>query len=85
MNINRIRLGNLFEMTESENAKIRCIVAQEPSTPPEILAKLAEDENLEVRERIVFNSSTPPEILAKLAEDENLGIKKIAKHIFALR
>jgi len=44
-------------------------LAQNPSTPPEILAELAKDKDEFVRINVAGNPETPPEILVELAKD----------------
>ena len=46
-------------------------VANNPNTPPEILAKLADGGGILIRKVVANNPNTPPEILAKLADDED--------------
>jgi hypothetical protein len=46
---------------------VRQMVADNPSTPPEALVKLAGDSNFFVRTGVANNPSAPPEALVKLA------------------
>jgi predicted transcriptional regulator len=48
-----------------------CLMALSPSTPPEVLEKLANDKSRAVRRSIATNPNTPPEVLEKLAIDED--------------
>ena len=45
--------------------------AQNPNTPPEVLAKLATSDEAEVRYCVAGNPSTPAEVLESLARDES--------------
>lgn len=70
---------DLVEFADSEIFTLRCIAAGHPSTPPEILAKLANDKNEWVREEVASNKLTPPEILAKLADDDSKSVRNAAR------
>lgn len=50
---------------------VRCRVADNVNTPPEILSILAKDDNEEVRTEVAYNTSTPPKSLLILAKDDN--------------
>lgn len=52
-----------------------CELAENPATPPEVLALLAEDEDWRVRIRVAKNPATPPEVLVLLAEDPVLEVR----------
>ncbi len=47
----------------------RCDTARDPTTPPDVLARLALDESFEVRLYVAENAQTPPEALTVLAGD----------------
>jgi len=55
----------LAELATHEDGMVRWCVARNPSTPPEVLAKLARSR--ETRLPAAANPSTPPEVLARLA------------------
>ena len=50
-------------------------VAADPSTPPEVLARLSRDRDNDVRWHVALNSSTPPELLAELSRDEDNNVR----------
>ena len=56
--------------SDADERRKREKLAKNPSTPPEVLAKLANDKGKYVRQEVAKNPSTPPEVLAKLANDE---------------
>ena len=49
--------------------------ARNPSTPLDILRKLAKDKNWGVRAGVAGNSSTPVDVLRALAKDEHWGVR----------
>jgi len=54
---------------------VRTVEAGNPSTPPEVLARLAGDVDGSVRESVAGNASAPPETLARLAGiEDHLGL-----------
>ncbi len=52
------------------------ILASDPKTPRQILAKLALLKDPEVREKVARNPQTPANILEKLAQDENEWVRR---------
>lgn len=59
----------------SANDGIRRGVASNPSTPPELLSKLAEEQWYDpICQRVASNPSTPPDALALLAGSENYSV-----------
>jgi hypothetical protein len=52
---------------EDEDKNVRYEVAENPNTPPEVLAALAKDEDF--RMNVAMNSNTPKETLAALSKD----------------
>jgi hypothetical protein len=50
-------------------------IADNPSTPVDVLEQLAVDEDRDVRWRVARNPSTSVDVLKQLATDENLWIK----------
>jgi hypothetical protein len=63
-----------IKLSEDEVVDIRKTVANNPSTPPEVLVKLSGDKEYLVREEVAANPSTPPEVLVKLSEEEKAGV-----------
>ena len=53
----------------SQHEQVRVALAQHPTVPPAILARLAADPSERVREQAALNPSTPAEVLMLLAED----------------
>jgi hypothetical protein len=62
---------------------VRALVAIHPSTPPELLARLARDPSLYVRERVASNYKTPPELLSLLARDGEQRVRQVVAGHFA--
>ena len=50
-------------------------VAQNPSTPVEVLRKLAPNYHWQVRMYVAKNPSTPEDVLRNLAKDEDWGVR----------
>lgn len=61
---------------ETESTTLSAEVAQNPSTPPKVLAELARDTNKYMRKMVARNPSTPPEVLSELARDPNKGVRE---------
>jgi hypothetical protein len=59
----------LAEMVTHPDSEVRREVAQHPSTPPEILSRLAEDKSVFVSWKVAANPSTPPEVRYRPAGD----------------
>jgi hypothetical protein len=51
-------------------------LAENPSTPPDVLAALSADEGWEVRQGVAKNPSAPPDVLAALSADENYCVRQ---------
>jgi hypothetical protein len=62
-------------LTSQAGPGIRYKASRDPSTPLEILTKLAEDREISVRMNVAKNPSTSLELLAKLANDGYDGIR----------
>jgi hypothetical protein len=54
---------------------VRAAVAENPSTPPELLEKLSTDTSPTTREGVARNSASTPEMRAKLAEDPEESVR----------
>ena len=63
--------SNKFAEIEKENYGVRRDVADNPNTPPDVLARLADDRDEKVRKLVAENPNTPPEVSARLAESKN--------------
>ncbi|MGI9181063.1 MAG: NACHT domain-containing protein [Longimicrobiaceae bacterium] len=50
-------------------------VAENASTPPEVLSRLAADPDAESRRGVARNASTPPEVLGRLAADPEMDVR----------
>lgn len=55
--------------------RVNIIKARDPSTPVDILDKLAEDEDINVHYEVALNANTRSGTLAKLANDKNIGMQ----------
>ena len=62
----------LMKLAEDEDEMVLDNLAENPNTPPEVLAKLEEDEI--ALDQLVRNPNTPPEVLAKLSNKEDIEI-----------
>ena len=68
----------LSVLAEDEDVEVRQAVAENPSTPTEILSKLATDKIWYVRENVAGNHNTSQEILSMLANDEDCDVRLAA-------
>lgn len=57
---------------------VRVSVAENPSTPVDVLTELAKDSDWEVRVSVAENTNTPADVLMKLAESGNSVVRKNA-------
>jgi hypothetical protein len=55
---------------------VRGWVANNPSTPPETLERLANDEDWYVRSYFAENPNTPSEVLERLANDKSSCVRR---------
>jgi 3-methyladenine DNA glycosylase AlkC len=58
-----------------QTVKQRHEIARNPSTPADVLVRLATDKNKYVRMCVAANPSTPVDVLAQLAADENKWVR----------
>jgi len=67
--------------SESQNNRdfdiyhVRRVVAGNPNTPKQVLARLADDTMPGIRRRVAENPKTPPEILMRIAHDEHPDVR----------
>lgn len=70
----------------SQHEQVRVALAQHPTVPPAILARLAADPSERVREQAARNPSTPAEVLVRLAEDTIAWVRAaVARNPYAPR
>ena len=60
-------------------------IAENPNTPPEVLAELARDEDEDVRCYVAENLNTPSKVLAELARDWDERVREAATNNLQLR
>ena len=65
--------SRLAEFPQGKRMKL----AENPLTPPEVLAHLAHDTDWGVRGLVAEHSNTPPEVLARLAGDKNADVRNV--------
>ena len=68
------------ELAEDKDWEVREGVANNPSTPVEVLMKLAEDKNGNVRYELARNPNACVEILRKLADDKDWDVRCQVAH-----
>lgn len=69
-------------MATPENMYLRWVVAEQPSTSPELLKELSFDRNGNVRRAVAENYSTPADVLESLATDKRLDVRRgVAKNL----
>lgn len=56
---------------ELDVLQVRRVVAGNPNTPRQVLARLAEDESAYIRKSVAVNPKTPADVLKRLASDQN--------------
>jgi hypothetical protein len=61
---------------ESDDESIRVLVANNKSTPSNLLVKLSSDENVDVRINVAKNVNTPQDVLTKLSSDDDNHVRK---------
>jgi hypothetical protein len=65
----------LTAAAESSNGRLDILIAENPSSPPEVLRKLATKggvDNSQLRQSVVGNENTPPDILSDLAKNDEV-------------
>ena len=60
------------QLANDEDTSVKCTLANNSNTPPEVLSDLAEDEDsyVYVKVNVARNSNTPPKVLSDLAYDK---------------
>jgi len=61
--------------TEFETLHLRRVVAGNPNTPTQILAKLSADQHSVIRRHVAENPRTPAAVLRKLAQDHDMDVR----------
>jgi hypothetical protein len=59
-----------------QDTKVRQLLAENNSTPPETLVALAQDQDETVRRRVAWNKATPSEILTVLSQDQDAEVRR---------
>lgn len=65
----------LRELLKLKDQEIRLRLAENPASPPDVLAKLSDDPDPDVRAFVAGNPSTPKHIVQRLSEDEHGDIR----------
>ena len=65
----------LRELHRSADREVRLRLAENPSSPPDILSHLSKDFDPEVRGYVACNPSTPPEVVENLSYDEHSDVR----------
>jgi HEAT repeat protein len=60
---------------ELDVLQVRKVVAGNPNTPRQVLARLAEDSSAYIRKSVAVNPKTPPDVLKRLASDQNSEVR----------
>jgi len=60
---------------ELDVLQVRKVVAGNPNTPRQVLARLAEDSSAYIRKSVAINPKTPPDVLKRLASDQNSEVR----------
>lgn len=68
--------GEVNRLTPETPLRARALLAQDPSAPAELLARLAEDKEPFVRERVADNPNTSRDTLDRLAGDSFVCVNK---------
>ena len=58
--------------------EVRAKVAENPSTPADVLSELAKDSDCDVRCFVARNPSTPIDVLTELAKDSDYDVSRYA-------
>lgn len=65
----------LSELSSHENSYVRRYVADNKSTPVQLLATLSKDEDWNVRSRVALNPRTPKDVLDNLSSDKDENVR----------
>jgi HEAT repeat protein len=60
---------------ELDVLQVRKVVAGNPNTPRQVLARLADDPSAYIRKAVAINPKTPPDVLKRLASDQNSEVR----------
>ena len=60
---------------ELDVLQVRKVVAGNPNTPKQVLARLAEDPSAYIRKSVAINPKTPTDVLKALATDQNSEVR----------
>lgn len=71
----------LIELSKSDDMFDRSIAARKPSTPVDVLKKLADDHSWLVRASVAENPNTPVDILRKLAKESGFSGESVRSHL----
>jgi len=72
----------LAELANDEEEYVRFYVAENPSTPKEVLTKLSWDKKSIVRFHVINNPSTPKKVIAKLTKER--VVRRVRIGVFGL-
>ncbi len=62
-------------LAENEDREVKCLIAEHPDLPKDLMYKLAEDKDDIVRWRIAQHPDLPEGLMYKLAEDEDYDVR----------
>jgi hypothetical protein len=65
---------------EADSLQDKEHLAENRSTPPEVLTQLSKDEDPNVRYGVAYNPNTPPEVLTQLSKDKDSDIRWNVAH-----
>ncbi len=65
----------LNDMAKHRNPAVRCRIAENPRTSPEVLAILATDAVTEVRAALAWNAAVHVDVLERLCHDEDVNVR----------
>lgn len=65
----------LRQLSRSKNREVRKRVAENESSPLDVLERLSTDRNPEVRIAVAENDNTPVDVLARLADDPSPEVR----------
>jgi len=65
----------LSAQSEFDILHVRRVVAGNPNTPTQVLARLARDHFSVIRRHVAENPRTPPDVLRQLAQDHDMDVR----------